>query len=149
MANINNTSRKFLRPSFCHWFAIMYSANVTNRFLRPDLPRACPVYEVIQTTIDVPVWGLIFSQVHQLALLDTSDIAPPSTKASTDGDYLSFITSENSCCIDYHTCSHLPRKRIARAKATRIKDMRIDDSRYGPFVTVTRTIVYAKHTVFL
>lgn len=79
MVNINNMFRKFLRQRFYHWFIIKYSVNVASRFLRPDLPRACLVYEVTRTTIDVLVWTLI-CQVHQLTLLDTSVTAPSTIK---------------------------------------------------------------------
>lgn len=102
MANINNTSRRFLRPSFYHWFTIMYSANVTNRFLRPDLPRACPVYEVIQTTIDVPVWGLIFSSPVWLCSIQATSRVP---RADTGWRRLLIICYERELVL--HRLSHV------------------------------------------
>lgn len=105
-ANINNTSRKLLQPEFLsltHYYVLGKRSEL--RFLRPDLPRACLVYEVTQTTIDVPVWRLI-CQAHQLAF--TSDAAPSSTK---DRHWLTEIA--------YH--SFLARARVASTIITRAR----------------------------
>lgn len=119
MININ-ISRNFLR-SFYNSSTITRARaeSIATRFLRLDLPRACFVHEVTQTTIDVPLWKLIC----QLTLLDTSGTAPSSTKGRhwlTEITYHSLLVRV-PCHIDYHTCANLSWERACSANTSHEK----------------------------